>query len=50
VLGLTGTARKISASIPRFVVVGIVLGLGMAFMLEGTKMMATGCAARARPL
>src|SRR4030095_9297375 len=41
-LGLTGTARKIATSIPRFVVVGIVLGLGMAFMIEGTKMMATG--------
>ena len=41
VLGLTGAARKISAAIPRFVVVGIVLGLGMAFMIEGTKMMAT---------
>ena len=42
VLGLTGAARRISATIPRFVVVGIVLGLGMAFMIEGTKMMATG--------
>ena len=42
VLGLTGAAHKISAAIPRFVVVGIVLGLGMAFMIEGTKMMATG--------
>ena len=42
VLGLTGATRKIAAVIPRFVVVGIVLGLGMAFMIEGTKMMATG--------
>jgi Molybdate transporter of MFS superfamily len=41
-LGLTGAARKMATSIPRFVVVGIVLGLGMAFMIEGTKMMATG--------
>ena len=41
-LGLTGTARRIAAFVPRFVVIGIVLGLGMAFMIEGTKMMATG--------
>jgi hypothetical protein len=37
VLGLTGAARRIAAVIPRFVVVGIVLGLGMAFMIEGTR-------------
>ena len=41
-LGLTGTARRVAALIPRIVVVGIVLGLGMAFMIEGIKMMATG--------
>jgi predicted benzoate:H+ symporter BenE len=41
-LGMTGTARRIAAWVPRFVVVGIVLGLGMAFMLEGVKMMADG--------
>jgi hypothetical protein len=41
-LGLTGTARRIAVLVPRYVVVGIVLGLGMAFMLEGVKMMATG--------
>lgn len=29
---------------PRFVVIGIVLGLGMAFMLEGIRMMASGWA------
>ena len=40
-LGLIGAARRISALVPRFVVIGIVLGLGMAFMLEGVKMMAT---------
>jgi len=40
-LGLTGTARRIAALVPRFIVVGIVLGLGMAFMIEGIKMMAT---------
>lgn len=41
-LGLTGTARRLSSLVPRFVVIGIVLGLGMAFMLEGIKMMANG--------
>ena len=41
-LGVTGTARRVAALVPRFVVVGIVLGLGMAFMLEGVKMMASG--------
>ena len=41
-LGVTGTARRVAALMPRFVVVGIVLGLGMAFMLEGVKMMASG--------
>lgn len=40
-LGMTGTARRIAALVPRFIVVGIVLGLGMAFMLEGIRMMAT---------
>ena len=41
-LGTTGVARRIAAWVPRFVVVGIVLGLGVAFMLEGVKMTATG--------
>ncbi|HKQ26998.1 MAG TPA: putative sulfate/molybdate transporter [Burkholderiales bacterium] len=41
-LGLTGTARRVAALVPRFVVVGIVLGLGIGFMLEGVKMMASG--------
>ena len=41
-LGLTGTARRVAALVPRCVVVGIVLGLGMAFMIEGIKLMATG--------
>jgi hypothetical protein len=39
--GLTGAARKIADSIPRFVVVGIVLGLGMAFMIEDGVMNTT---------
>ena len=42
ILGMTGTARRVAALVPRFVVVGIILGLGFAFMLEGVKMMATG--------
>ncbi len=41
VLGMTGTARRVAALIPRFVVTGIVLGLGMAFMIQGIEMMAT---------
>jgi MFS superfamily sulfate permease-like transporter len=41
-LGLTGTARRVAAWVPRPVVIGIVLGLGMAFMIEGVKMMAAG--------
>jgi predicted benzoate:H+ symporter BenE len=41
-LGMTGAARRISALVPRFVIIGIVLGLGVAFMLEGIRMMATG--------
>jgi MFS superfamily sulfate permease-like transporter len=42
VLGMTGLAQKISRLVPRPIAVGIVLGLGFAFMLEGLKMMATG--------
>ena len=39
-LGLTGTAQKITKLIGRPVVVGIILGLGLGFMLSGAKMMA----------
>lgn len=42
VLGLTGAARKIATLVPRPVVAGIVLGLGISFMLEGIKLMAGG--------
>lgn len=42
VLGLTGAAERIAKWVPRAVVLGIILGLGMGFMLEGIKMMATG--------
>jgi MFS superfamily sulfate permease-like transporter len=40
VLGLTGTAQKVAKLISRPVVVGIILGLGFGFMLNGVKMMA----------
>jgi len=39
-LGLTGTARYVSRLIARPVVLGIILGLGFGFMIEGAKMMA----------
>jgi MFS superfamily sulfate permease-like transporter len=42
VLGLTGAATHIAKLVPRFVVIGIVLGLGLGFMLEGIKMMSAG--------
>lgn len=41
-LGLTGAARFIANRVPRPVVVGIVLGLGFGFMLEGIRMMSGG--------
>src|SRR5438105_10434305 len=41
-LGLAGTARRVATWVPRFVVVGIILGLGIAFIIEGVKMMVTG--------
>jgi MFS superfamily sulfate permease-like transporter len=39
-LGLTGTARQVARLITRPVVLGIVLGLGFGFMIEGAKLMA----------
>ncbi len=39
ILGLTGAATRIAKLVPRAIVVGIVLGLGMGFMIEGIKMM-----------
>jgi MFS superfamily sulfate permease-like transporter len=42
ILGLTGAARHISALVPRTVVIGIVLGLGIGFMLEGIRWMSGG--------
>ncbi len=41
-LGLTGAAERVVKWVGRPVVIGITLGLGLAFMLEGTRMMATG--------
>jgi MFS superfamily sulfate permease-like transporter len=41
-LGLTGAITFTARLIPRPVVVGIVLGLGIGFMLEGIKMMSSG--------
>src|SRR5882724_3321301 len=39
-LGLTGTAHRVTNLIKRPVVIGIILGLGFGFMIEGAKMMA----------
>lgn len=39
VLGITGAAKYLTSLVPRFVAIGIVLGLGMNFMLEGLRMM-----------
>jgi MFS superfamily sulfate permease-like transporter len=39
ILGLTGTARYVAKLITRPVVLGIILGLGFGFMIEGAKMM-----------
>jgi len=39
ILGITGAARKMASLLARPVAVGIILGLGMAFMLEGIRMM-----------
>jgi MFS superfamily sulfate permease-like transporter len=41
-LGLTGGARRLASGVPRCVVVGIVLGLGLGFMLEGIRRMSEG--------
>src|SRR5262245_25212476 len=39
-LGLTGTAHRVANLVQRPIVVGIILGLGFGFMIEGAKMMA----------
>ncbi len=40
-LGLTGTAEQVVRWIGRPVIIGITLGLGLAFMLQGTQLMST---------
>ena len=40
-LGITGTTKKVADLVSRPVAVGIVMGLGFSFMLEGVKMMST---------
>jgi predicted benzoate:H+ symporter BenE len=41
-LGMTGAANLVAKWVPRYVVTGIVLGLGMGFMLSGIRMMSAG--------
>jgi hypothetical protein len=41
-IGATGTADRIARWVGRPVIIGITLGLGLAFMLDGARMMATG--------
>jgi MFS superfamily sulfate permease-like transporter len=42
VLGLTGATRWVAQLMSRPVAIGIILGLGLAFMVEGIKFMAIG--------
>jgi MFS superfamily sulfate permease-like transporter len=42
VLGATGLAQRLARWVPRELVVGIVLGLGLSLMLDAIRMMATG--------
>jgi len=41
-LGLTGTAKRVARIMSRPIMIGIVLGLGLSFMLDGAKLMAGG--------
>jgi MFS superfamily sulfate permease-like transporter len=41
-LGASGLTQRLSRVVPRPVTIGIILGLGFAFMLEGVKMMSAG--------
>ena len=41
-LGVTGAANKVVQLVSRPVAIGIILGLGFGFMLEGIKMMSQG--------
>jgi MFS superfamily sulfate permease-like transporter len=40
VLGVTGAAKRVADLVSRPVAIGIVLGLGLSFMLDGAKLMA----------
>jgi len=42
VLGLTGLTKRVTDLVSRPVAIGIVLGLGIGFMIEGSKFMAAG--------
>lgn len=42
VLGLTGATRRVASIVGRPVALGIILGLGFSFMLDGIRMMAEG--------
>src|SRR5438105_68864 len=41
-LGATGAAKRVADLVSRPVAVGIILGLGLSFMLDGAKLMASG--------
>jgi len=41
-LGLTGAASWLARIVPRSAVLGIILGLGLSFMLKGVEMMSAG--------
>lgn len=41
-LGVTGAAKKVAELVSRPVAVGIIVGLGFGFMVEGIKMMSAG--------
>ena len=41
ILGITGAATQMAKFVPRVVAIGIVLGLGLSFMIEGIKLMST---------
>ncbi len=47
VLGITGLAKRVATWIPRPALLGIVMGLGFAFMLEGIRLMSPQWAASA---
>jgi MFS superfamily sulfate permease-like transporter len=42
ILGFTGLAKRAADLIPRPALLGVILGLGLSFMLEGLRMMTSG--------